>query len=102
MRIKGSGPGMPGILMFSRYELDELFLNTRLWEPLDESDFSVSDETLSAVQDLSFLSRQLGAHVRKEKGTIVLHRLRWNRYPHIVLRRRAQVWTSVHLALRRV
>jgi SAM-dependent methyltransferase len=100
LRLKGPGPGLPGILMFDQEELQRLFADHELWDPIDTLDTTVSEETLATSQDFRDAAAAVRAHVKKEKH-LLLHRLRWKRYPHVVLRDGERWWTSVHLALRR-
>jgi SAM-dependent methyltransferase len=100
LRLKGPGPGLPGILMFDPDQLRRLFLDSGLWEPLDTLNTSVSEETLALATDFRGAAGDVRAHVRKHKN-LLLHRLQWRSYPHIVLREGERWWTSVHLALRR-
>jgi SAM-dependent methyltransferase len=100
LRLRGPGPGLPGILMFDREQLESLALEDGLWEPVDRLDSAVSEDTLALAQDFGKVAREVRKHVKKEKN-LLLHRLQWSRYPHIVLREGERWWTSVHLALRR-
>jgi SAM-dependent methyltransferase len=101
LRLKGPGPGLPGILMFDRPELMRMVIENGGWEPLDALDLEVAQDTLASVQDFADAAADVRAHVARE-GSLVFHRLDWSRYPHLVLREGELWWTSVHLALRRV
>lgn len=101
LRVKGPGPGLPGVLMFDEQELKQLFLESGEWEPLDPPEFKLSDVTLAGVQDFADAAADVRRHVQQE-GQLVFHRLDWTRYPQIVLREGDLWWTSVHLALRRI
>ncbi|HEY1688636.1 MAG TPA: class I SAM-dependent methyltransferase [Solirubrobacteraceae bacterium] len=101
LRLRGPGPGLPGILMFSEEDIAELIIGDGLWEPLDPPDLSVSAETLEQAHDFSRYATDIKRHVKREKH-LVFHRLDWSKYPHIVLREGDRWWTSVHLALRRI
>lgn len=100
MRIRGPGPGLPGVLMFDPEELDRLVSEQGLWAPLDELDTTVSEATLAGAQAFDKAAADVRSHVKREKH-LALHTLRWRSYPHIVLRQGERWWTSVHLALRR-
>lgn len=101
LRLKGPGPGLPGILMFDQRELMELIVENGAWELLDPIDFTVSDDTLALVQNFADSAADVRRHVARE-GQLVFHRLDWSKYPQIVLREHGLWWTSVHLALRRM
>ncbi len=85
------GPGMefwPGVLMFDEPELRALLLDGLWWDPLTPLDTGISEETLSSAASYEEALADLDAGIRG-----------WSRYPHVVLRDRGFVWTSVHLAL---
>jgi SAM-dependent methyltransferase len=88
--LEGPGPGVPGILMFSREELLELLFESVGWEPMSELDTSISEETTSTVTDLASAVAERAAGRRD-----------WSVYPHIVLRHEGRLFTSVHLAFRK-
>jgi cyclopropane fatty-acyl-phospholipid synthase-like methyltransferase len=100
MRLRGPGPGMPGVLMFDEEELRRLVLESGAWEPLDQLDTHISEQTLALAQDFDAAAREIRRHVKKE-GHLAIHNFRWKHYPHVVLRKDQRWWTSVHLALRR-
>jgi SAM-dependent methyltransferase len=100
LRLRGPGPGLPGVLMFDEADLRELVIENGSWEPLDPPHFGVSIDTLSTVQDFAQSAADVRAHVGRE-GRLVFHRLDWTNYPQLVLREGDLWWTSVHLALRR-
>ena len=100
LRLRGKGPGLPGILMFDESDLHQLIIENGPWEPLDSAQFTVSVDTLDTVQDFGQSAADVRAHVSRE-GRLVFHRLDWTRYPQLVLREGELWWTSVHLALRR-
>ena len=70
------------------------------WEPLSPVEFSASEATRRTELDLSAAMKDLRRHVRAH-GEILFHHLTWSTYPHVVLRDRGYVWTSIHLALRK-
>ena len=101
MRLKGPGPGLPGVLMLDRAELMEMIVENGSWEPLDRLDLDISDDTLALAQEFAESAADVRLHVARE-GKLVFHRLDWSKYPQIVLREGDLWWTSVHLALRRI
>jgi SAM-dependent methyltransferase len=101
MRLRGPGPGMPGVLMFDEQQLRRLVSEGGAWEPLDPLDIHVGEQTLALEQEFDGAAREIRKHVKKE-GHLAIHNLRWNRYPHVVLHKDGRWWTSVHLALRRL
>jgi hypothetical protein len=76
--------------MFDRNELIELIVEGVGWEPMDELDTSLSEETLSTVTELAAAVAERAAGRRD-----------WSIYPHIVLRHGAHLFTSAHLAFRK-
>ncbi len=100
-RIAGEPPGLPGILLFDAGEISSAIVQHLPWRQLDELDCTLTDATLGSEQEFVDALADLGRH-REEFGELNFHRLTWSKYPHIVLRHGAHVWTSVHLALRKV
>ena len=95
--LEGEGPGLPGILMFTWDQLQNLIVDAAPWEIIGPTrqdaphDPAVSfDEAAQAVR----------THV-EQHGAIVWHDLHWPAYPHVVLEHQGLTWTSVHLALRK-
>jgi len=80
-RLRGSRPGLPGVLMFDARQVDALFAASAEWEPLREVDFAVSRATIAT--ELGYKDVLAGA----------------SDLPHIVLSEGPLWWTSVHLAL---
>lgn len=101
MRLKGPGPGLPGVLMLDRQELMEMIVENGSWEPFGGFELDISDETPGSVQEFAESAADVRQHIARE-GKLVFHRLDWSKYPQIVLREGDLWWTSVHLALRRV
>ena len=99
-RLSGSKPGLPGILMFDEKQVREWIIGVADWEPIDVPTFDVSSETMKGELKFSRALKELTSHL-KVQGEVIIHRLTWATYPHIVLRAGEQVWTSIHLALRK-
>ncbi len=87
-RLEGSGPGLPGILMFDEPELRSLVLDGLWWDPIDPLDTTISAQTLAGEVSFSEVIADFTAG-RKD----------FRVYPHLVLRDGSLLWTSVHLAL---
>ncbi|MGI8728817.1 MAG: class I SAM-dependent methyltransferase [Solirubrobacteraceae bacterium] len=100
LRIAGDGPGLPGILLFTARQLDELVVRRCPWEAGVSIDRPPSPATLETCQQFEDVAADVRAHVA-ENGAILFHRLRWTTYPHLVLQHGEHIWTSVHLALRK-
>jgi SAM-dependent methyltransferase len=100
MRLRGPGPGMPGVLMFDEQQLQRLVLESGPWQALDRLDVEIGERTLALAQDFDGAAREIRKHAKRE-GHLALHNLRWKQYPHVVLHKDGRWWTSVHLALRR-
>ena len=98
-RLAGPPPGLPGILMFDRGQLDQLVAASGL-QLLAPLDLTLSARTRSDVQAFADSAADVRAHIAVH-GEILFHRLDWTRYPQLVLRHDDLVWTSVHLALRK-
>lgn len=99
-RIAGPPPGLPGILMFDRAELDAHVIGTAPWEIVGPDKAAVDH----ADQDPSVSFAAAAARVRShvgQHGEIVWDQLHWPEYPHVRLREGPYTWTSVHLALRK-
>lgn len=91
LRLEGPPPGLPGILMFDRAQLESAVLDAGAWgwlgPPLDTA---VSAATRAVEVPFSEAIEDI------EQG-----RPQYSRYPHLVLSRDELRWTSVHLALRK-
>jgi SAM-dependent methyltransferase len=98
-RLAGPPPGLPGILMFDRPQLDGLLGASGL-ELLEPLDLRISERTLAGTQQFADSAADVRAHIA-EHGEILFHRLSWTRYPQLVLAQDDLVWTSIHLALRK-
>jgi SAM-dependent methyltransferase len=91
-RLDGPGPGLPGIHMFDRREIEELLIGAADWElvggPLE---VTPSRRTMDAVSSL-----EQAAEDRKAGRP-------YSAYPHLVLDHQAgpRTFTSIHLALRK-
>jgi SAM-dependent methyltransferase len=86
-RISGEGD-LPGTLLFTRDDLGELW--DGLFEPIEPLDLTLSESTRAVIIDFDAAA----ADVREGRE--------WSQYPHIVLSHQGRLWTSVHLALRRL
>jgi SAM-dependent methyltransferase len=101
LRLEGPAPGLPGILMFDGADIQELIIENGPWHPLDAPQLVVGADTRASVQAFAESAADVRRHVARE-GRLVFHRLDWSRYPQVALREGAMLWTSVHLALRRM
>jgi len=97
--LAGSGPGLPGVLMFTWDQLFDLILSAAEWDMMGPVRKSPPE---SEVPIVSFAEavEALEDHVDKH-SEIVWSELDWPQYPHIVLEHEGLVWTSVHLALQK-
>lgn len=100
MRLAGEGPGLPGVLLFTPQQLNDLVVQRRPWTVVNDLDASLSAATMAAELPFANAAADVQAHVA-EHGAIYFDRLQWSQHPHIVLRHGDYVWTSVHLALRK-
>jgi SAM-dependent methyltransferase len=89
-RLDGPAPGMDGTLLFEEAELLDLIVGDLDWEPVDRLDVAVSRATLAS--EVPFMEALADVHSARGE---------WSRYPMLVLRLEAHLWTSVHLALRK-
>jgi len=85
-RLRGRGPGMPGTLLFSADEIDELIVGPYPWELMQPLDLRLSEATVATELQIP------EAVVLQENSPEV---------PHIVLADGDLAMTSVHLALRK-
>ena len=101
-RLGGPPPGMPGVLMFDRAQLESLLFGRGLsWQLLDgELDTSMSAATRATMQPFRDADRDVRQHVKRH-GALYWDRLEWSGHPHIVLKEGEREWTSVHVALRK-
>lgn len=99
LRLAGEGPGLPGVLLFTPEQLDEIVVRRRPWEGASPR-ARPSAATLAGAHPFAEAAADVRAHVA-EHGAILFHRLQWTTYPHLVLQEGEHVWTSVHLALRK-
>ena len=89
-RMAGPSPGLPGILMFDREELEELVLGGRGWSLVSPLETDVSHDT-----------RRVETPLTEALEDVQSGRGQWTRFPHILLRQGAHLWTSVHLTLQK-
>jgi SAM-dependent methyltransferase len=99
-RLAGPPPGLPGTLMFDEGELRDLIVRAAGWEVVGSLVPRVSEATWGTVQNYDDLLADVGAHIA-EHGAIFYHRLRFGKYPVLLVRHDERVWGSVHLALRK-
>ncbi len=85
-RLRGPGPGMPGTLLFSADEIDELIARPYAWELVEPLDVRLSEATLATELQIP------EAVTLQETSPEV---------PHIVLADGELAMTSVHLVLRK-
>lgn len=99
LRLAGPGPGLPGILMFDRAELDQAVIEAAPWELVGPVCW---DEPGPDHPVVSFAraAAEVEAHMARH-GELVWSQLDWPQYPHIVLAEGDLRWTSVHLTLRK-
>jgi SAM-dependent methyltransferase len=91
LRLEGPPPGLPGILMFDREQIERRIIGERDWELVGgELELDPSPSTLAvkvpfarAVDDI-------------ENGAA-----HWSIYPHLILEQDPMTWTSVHVTLRK-
>ena len=88
-RVAGEG-SLPGTLLFDQAELQALWEG--LFELVEPLHLELTPETRSVVIDFDEAAAELRAGRE------------WSRYPHILLMHQGQavVWTSVHVALRKL
>lgn len=83
-RLRGRGPGIPGALVFSAAELDNVIIQPLHWELVEPLDLRLSKSTRKT--EVSLADTIAGTAPD---------------FPHIVVRDRGILFTSVHLALRK-
>jgi SAM-dependent methyltransferase len=86
-RLAGAGD-LPGTLLFDEVDLYELWEG--LFELVEPLDMRLSPRTRSVIIDFD----EAAADARAGRS--------WSRYPHIVPSHQGRLWTSVHVALRRL
>lgn len=99
-RTEGPGPGIPGTLLFDEQEVRELFLDGLDWDLLSPLDLEVTPATAASecpvMEYIDDLNNHFGRH-----GEVRFHELDFSRYPQILLRYNNNVFTSLHLAMRK-
>jgi SAM-dependent methyltransferase len=100
-RLEGPSPGLPGVLMFDVRQVEERVIGDLPWAPVSPLAPNVSEATRRRHVEFRRALADLRGHVSRH-GHICFHRLDWSCYPHIVLREGAHIWTSVHIALRKL
>lgn len=101
-RLSGPAPGMPGVLMFSREELERLlFAGGLTWQYMNgDLNAELSPATSRSAQSFDSANRDVKRHVKRH-GALYWDRLDWHQYPHIVMTAGQRTWTSVHVALQK-
>jgi SAM-dependent methyltransferase len=89
-RVAGPSPGLPGILMFDRGELEDLVVGHRAWSLVSPLETAVAPAT-----------RKVETPFTEALADVASGRGYWTRFPHILLRQGDHLWTSVHLTLRK-
>jgi hypothetical protein len=107
-RLAGPPPGLPGTVLFDESELRQVLLEGLDWELPSPLELSISDETMAAPVDFDSLFEVLGGgpsiadrikdRLGRQRPPPAIRHLP-TPYPHIVLRKDAYLWTSVHVAL---
>ena len=87
-RLEGPAMGWPGVLMFDEPELRSLLLDGLWWDPATPIDTRISTRAMEAVASYQEALADIDAGLQG-----------WSHYPHVVLRDRQFLWTSVHVAL---
>ena len=87
-RLEGPHMGFPGLLRFDEPELRSLLLDRLWWDSASPWDTTISDQTLAGPVPM-----------KEAVGDLESGKRGWSRYPHIVLRDEAYLWTSIHVAL---
>ena len=101
-RLAGDASSAPGVLLFNREELLQVFVEGLPVEPLVPVDFSVSAATEATAWPSESFAADVEKHVAAHDGALRFHTLTWSHYPHVVLEGEGWRCTSVHLALRRL
>jgi SAM-dependent methyltransferase len=99
-RIDGPGPGLDGTLLFDAEDVEEIFLQSADWEPLDALDLQVTAATLANPSTFSEALADIDRHLQ-HNPEVRPDDLFWRRYPHVLISDGEHLWTSIHLALRR-
>lgn len=89
-RVAGPSPGLPGILMFDRAELEELVIGGRGWSLVSPLETVISPGT-----------RVVETPFTEALDDVQSGRGHWTRFPHILLRQGEHVWTSIHMTLQK-
>jgi SAM-dependent methyltransferase len=101
LRVGGDavGEGLPGILLFTPAQIEELVIRRCPWEPIQWAPMP-SAATMAGMLQFADAIKDVQAHVAQH-GAIYFDRLVWSQLPHLVLEHEGYQWTSVHLALRK-
>ena len=99
-RLGGPAPGFEGAVLFDGDDILEHVVGSRPWELVSELRTEVSPATLATEQDFA----EAGADQLRQTAELGGHftfRIEYQRYPHLVLRYKDHLFTSVHVALRK-
>lgn len=99
-RIDGPAPGLPGVLMFTESDINELFIGDRAWQLIEPFDGTLSAQTARTETDHAAAVKEQDLTVNR-LGGLWCHHMRYQSYPHILLRIQEHRLTSMHIALRK-
>lgn len=88
-------------IMFTSELIADVLIGDHDWAEVTPPDHNVSPATLGTEMPIEEMLAEYQRHIEEEDGNVHLHELEMGRYPHAVLRAGANVFTSVHLALRK-
>lgn len=91
-RVRGSGRGLPNVLMFIAAEFRSLIIEPSGLEPVDEPNFDISPLTMQTVVTQKEMD---DFYIEYNAGRPAY----WKTFPQIVLETGEYRWTSFHLAL---
>jgi SAM-dependent methyltransferase len=91
-RIRGTGRGLPNVLMFSADEFRSLIIGPSGLQPVDEPSFEISPLTLQTI----VTQKEMDEFYVEYNACRPAH---WKTFPQIVLETGEYLWTSFHLAL---
>ena len=98
-RLEGPPPGIPGVLMFDRDELERYVLGSCPWGAFGEID--LSSPTTSSMQPASYAASTVTIR-RYERRFSLLDLAKIDMpWPHVALHHEGRTWTSCHLALQK-
>jgi SAM-dependent methyltransferase len=91
-RVRGSGRGLPNVLMFSADEFRSLIIKPSGLIPVDQPSFEVSPLTMQTI----VTQQEMDEFYAEYNAGRPAH---WKTFPQIVLETGEYRWTSFHLAL---